>query len=86
MIIRFILFLIILYLLYCLAKGILRINSKSSKRVSERPTQGEDLVEDPICHTYVPISEAFELMMGNKTVYFCSRECSEKYKSDAMRR
>ena len=80
MLIRFILTLIILYLLYRLVRGILRITGNRSNRIAERSVKEEDLVEDPVCHTYVPISEALKLTIEDRAVYFCTRECLEKYK------
>jgi len=40
------------------------------------------LVEDPYCHTYVPISDAYSVSLDGKTVYFCCKECFEKYKAN----
>ncbi len=39
------------------------------------PTQGVDLVEDPICHTYLARSKATEYRHQGKTYYFCGRAC-----------
>jgi YHS domain-containing protein len=82
MLIRFLLVLFVLYLLYRVTKGILRLANKKSDRSPERPPplKGEDLVEDPYCHTYVPISDAYRETIEGQTMHFCSRECSEKYK------
>ncbi|MDD5724417.1 MAG: YHS domain-containing protein [Syntrophales bacterium] len=44
--------------------------------------EGEDLVKDPCCGTYVPVSSACKATMDGKTLYFCSRECLEKYKRE----
>ena len=43
------------------------------------PIGGEDLVQDPICHTYVPLSQAFKKEISGNDYYFCSKQCSEKY-------
>jgi YHS domain-containing protein len=43
---------------------------------------GEDLVEDPHCHTYVPVSQAYRKEIGGKSYYFCSKECYETYVSE----
>lgn len=42
--------------------------------------QSEDLVEDPYCHTYIPISRAEKLMTTEGIRYFCSRHCLEAYR------
>ena len=40
-----------------------------------------DLVEDPVCHTYVPLSQAVKKEISGNDYYFCSKQCSEKYES-----
>ncbi|MDI6777308.1 MAG: YHS domain-containing protein [Syntrophales bacterium] len=44
--------------------------------------KGEDLVEDPYCHTYVPLSSAYKVSIKGRTVYFCSQKCFERYRSE----
>jgi uncharacterized protein len=79
--VRFIVTLVILYLLYRLVKGMLRLYGTRPGRHQERTVIaiGEDLVEDSFCHVHVPVSQALKADMDGKTVYFCSRECLEKY-------
>ncbi len=81
-ILRIILIAVVLYLLYRLAKGIFGLTGGKTGRLSGKkmPGKGEDLVQDPFCHTHVPLSQAYQATIGGKTVYFCSRECFEKYK------
>ena len=43
---------------------------------------GEDLVEDPYCHTYVPKSNAYKTIVSGKTLYFCSKRCFEEFTTD----
>jgi len=44
--------------------------------------EGEDLVKDPCCGTYVPINSAYKITLNGKTLYFCSSACLEKYKRE----
>ena len=37
------------------------------------------LVEDPVCHTFVPRRQAKSLQDGGNTYYFCSAECRETF-------
>jgi YHS domain-containing protein len=80
MLIRFLIFFILFYIVYKIIKSIRREkpfvvqnNNKSNAGV------GEELVEDPYCHTYIPISQACKKEIAGKEHYFCSKECSEKY-------
>lgn len=83
MILRFIFTLVLLYCLYRIAKALFLPSGRRVKPLSNRREgeQGEDLVEDPFCHTYIPVSEARKLDIDGKVVYFCSQKCLEVYQS-----
>jgi YHS domain-containing protein len=87
MILRVVIAFLIFYLLYRAAKMLFL----PAKGKSDRPSTfreaitGEDLVEDPYCHTYVPLSSAYKVSIKGKTLYFCSRECFERYRSKKER-
>jgi YHS domain-containing protein len=74
---RLIIVAIVVYFLYKLIKG---WKSVSGVPKTNLPDVGEDLVEDPVCHTYVPVSHACRISIDGKTVSFCSKKCLEKYK------
>ena len=86
MIIKFVIAAILLYLLYRIARHMFLPANKKVKPLSgngDEGTRGEDLVEDPFCHTYTPISEAHKLEMNGRTVYFCSKKCLENFQRQA---
>lgn len=35
------------------------------------------MVEDPVCHMYVPRGSAVTASVGGQTYYFCSRDCAQ---------
>jgi YHS domain-containing protein len=78
-IIRIIVLIVLLYLAYRLVKSIIRFIQANKKDVPEIDGRGEDLVEDPFCHTYIPISQALKVTRKEEVLYFCSKECSKKY-------
>lgn len=86
MIIRLIISIILFYLVYRIAKLLFLPGEKSVKPLpkghQENLTGGEDLVEDPCCHTYIPISDALKWKGPGKTHYFCSQKCLEKYQKN----
>ena len=45
------------------------------------PVNGEDLMQDPVCKTYIPKSQAFIKEINGQAQHFCSEECCEKYLS-----
>ena len=50
--------------------------------INKKKVKGMDLVEDPICHTYIPLDSAYEKLLNDegKFVYFCSAACFNEYK------
>jgi YHS domain-containing protein len=77
MILRLIIGIIVVYVLYKLIKGWKAIQGPAKKNI---PVAGEDLVEDPLCHAYVPISDACRISIQGKDLYFCSQKCLEEYR------
>lgn len=82
MIIRLIFTIIIVYLVYRLIRRILLPSGKEQSTFSRNPSSvhGEDLVRDPYCGTYVPVSNASKAIINGEEFYFCSKECIEKYR------
>lgn len=75
MIMRLIVGLLILYILYRIIKG------WKSGVMSGRKDHivGEDLVEDPYCHTYIPVSDALRVVIKGEIYFFCSKDCQKRY-------
>ncbi len=85
MLVRFIFAVIIIYILFRVARRLFLAFSPKERIPSEsgsasNPARiGEELVEDPYCHTYVPITSAVEAAENGKKIFFCSRECQKEY-------
>ncbi|PKN52172.1 MAG: hypothetical protein CVU55_07750 [Deltaproteobacteria bacterium HGW-Deltaproteobacteria-13] len=78
---KVIIFIILIYLLYKIIKTVRQLKPSGNKydQFQSSSSSGEDLVEDPVCHTYVPLSQAYKKEISGKNYYFCSRQCGEKY-------
>jgi len=74
----------IVYLVYRLARGFFLTSARPPDKFPEgvKPIEKEDLVMDPYCNTYVPVSDAYKASINGKTAYFCSEECFNKYKAE----
>ncbi|MDI9571460.1 MAG: hypothetical protein QM278_12250 [Pseudomonadota bacterium] len=85
MILRLIIAIVVFYLVYRLARMAFLTGKKAVNPISreqrENLAAGEDLVEDPYCHTYIPISNAHAWRHDGKILYFCSRGCMESYQN-----
>lgn len=84
MIFKLMVVIVLIYLFYKLVRTLKRPVGNPKPRVPPSPT-GEDLVEDPLCHTYVPVTHARQAQIDGKTVYFCSEKCLEQYKKQQKR-
>lgn len=74
---------LVIYLLYKVFKELFLSTDRKAGNPSlgKNAAQGEELVEDPHCHRYLPMSQAYRASVDGEDVYFCSRECSEQYKT-----
>jgi YHS domain-containing protein len=76
-IVRFLAAILIFYLLYRIVRWLFLSSAKPSEAIPNRqkPAITEDLVEDPCCHAYLPLSQAYRASIDGKTRYFCSEAC-----------
>jgi len=81
--IRLVVAAIVLYLLYRVGRSLFRPSGRASLPGRHNPG-GEDLVEDPVCGSYVPEGSALKMSVNGRKVYFCSRDCLDKYKKERM--
>ena len=81
---RFIFFALLVYLLYRLIRGIFIAAPKQQGRRDPEsgPAIVDEMVIDPVCRVYIPRREALTARVAGETVYFCSRECMNKYLED----
>jgi len=86
---RFIIIMIVTYLAYKFLVGMFITKGEPRGNVSGQPGQmvnGEDLVEDAYCHTYIPLSNAIKTSVQGKAVYFCSKKCLEEFAASQKNR
>jgi uncharacterized protein len=79
---RFIIIMLLTYLAYKFLMGVFITKGNQRRHVPGQPVRGangEDLVEDPYCHTYIPLSNAVKTSVQGKAVYFCSKKCLEEF-------
>ena len=81
---EFVIPLVLFLLLRSLLSGVFsrrrRPASRGSQPAAPPPApSGGTLHKDPICGTYVSADSAIALTVKGEQVYFCSRECWDKY-------
>jgi YHS domain-containing protein len=78
MLIRWIIIVILGYLLYRFFRRFL----SSPRQPKRKPPQEiqDEMVQDPVCKVYLPKRQALILNSSNRVhYYFCSQECREKF-------
>jgi YHS domain-containing protein len=82
-IIKVVVILVVIYIVYRIVRmmGRAKVDKVKGYRVDDKPSSGEDLVQDPFCRTYVPKSQAYLREIDGREQFFYSRECCEKYLS-----
>ena len=49
---------------------------KRGRRARHHP---EEMKQDPVCGTWVPITQAEKAQINSETLYFCSIACRDRY-------
>lgn len=68
----------LLVLLYFLARRALLDFRGGLARGREIPGK-DQMIQDPVCHVYVPRGSAIEEEIGGQVYYFCSRDCARTF-------
>ena len=86
---RLFLIIFLLIVLYFLLKRMFRgLNSstRDSRRIlaggSKQDEDQDQMMEDPVCHTFVPKRIAVIEKLGGRTYCFCSKECAVTFRSE----
>jgi YHS domain-containing protein len=79
--IRSLLIFVFIVVVYYALKTLFRSAVKSYHEEDQKRTRimGEDMVQDPECHTYVPKGRAVTRHIGGRLRYFCSEACANQY-------
>lgn len=80
---KFVIILAIIYIGYKMfANDLLRKrkqDEKEQKEETDRKIAAGEMVKDPECGVYVAMDDSVSVKDGNRTWYFCSYECRDKF-------
>jgi YHS domain-containing protein len=72
-----------LLLLTCLVLIVAVLSRLPSALRARRPPPAaprrDELVKDPVCQTYIPLSRAIRVEEDGTSRFFCSRECAARF-------
>jgi len=78
---RLVLGMVVVYLAYRLVKkGRKFFNPGPPGSQAPRPKEPEELVQDPICGTFIPRKEALKSQKDGKDFFFCSEGCLQRFR------
>lgn len=81
--IRVIFIVVLAYVLYRLVKSTFGRNDKPLE--GSDPGVIDEMVQDPLCKTYVPFREAVRRVVNGRELFFCSKECADRFESENRR-
>lgn len=70
------------WIIYMLLRWLRRGTAPAPAARASAPAAGqpvEEMVQDPVCGTWVPAGQALSLPGKEETRYFCSAACREKF-------
>lgn len=74
---RLLLILGLLIILYFLVRKALREFNRSS--LPTGGSAGHEMIQDPVCRTYIPRANAVSASIGGQNYYFCSTDCAQTF-------
>ena len=77
---KLLIYLIIIFFAYRFLKKALVGSPAAKSHHKTIDLQGEDMVRDPSCNTYIPKENALSAKSGGEVHYFCSEECRTAFK------
>lgn len=79
--IKLLMLILLCFVGYSMIQGLIRPKDPGGKKMpGNRSRDGEQMVEDPQCGTFLPLSEAFHAHINGKEQHFCSKKCRKEYK------
>ena len=78
---RLIILALLFYILFRLVKGLIRFD-RGELREESNGGVIDEMVQDPVCETYIPRRDAVKRVIGGKAFFFCSDQCASRYESE----
>ena len=77
---KIIIYVVLAYFVYRIFKNLFG----KSKVIPKGQSGGviDEMVQDPVCKTYIPRRDAQKRVLGGKEHFFCSNECATKFESE----
>ncbi len=77
--IKILMLILVGFVVYSMVSGLRR---PTLKKPQNRSRDGERMVEDLQCGTFLPLSDAISATIKGRERYFCSKKCLREYKKN----
>jgi YHS domain-containing protein len=78
--IKLLLLILLFFVGYSFFQALFPSGPKGGGKRDNSKAKGEEMVQDPQCGTYLPLSEALKTTIRGQHYYFCSRNCRNLFK------
>ena len=78
--IKLLLLILLFFVGYSFLQVLFPTRPRGPRTPKNRTQGGEQMVQDPECGTYLPVSEAISATIRGKEYHFCSRKCRSQFK------
>ena len=79
--IKILMLILLCFVGYSMIQGIIRPKQDRGRKMPRNRTrEGEQMVEDPQCGTFIPIGDAVSANINGQQRHFCSKKCLKEYK------
>ncbi|MFO8088969.1 MAG: YHS domain-containing protein [Desulfatiglandaceae bacterium] len=86
MLVRLIFLGAVAWFLFRIVRKLLAAGTRDSSGSSPPRGSVDEMVQDPVCGTYVPVREAYRRVIDGKAYYFCSERCADLFEEQRGRR
>jgi len=82
---RLIVLILLGFTAYFLIRSLIQtITAVQRQRRRHNPSQGTEMVQDPVCGSYVPKENALNERIQGETYFFCSPQCAKQFKKSKL--
>jgi len=78
--IKILLYILLIYIVYKVFRSLIAPSGSSAMRGRGETGSSDDImIKDPVCEVYFPKKDGIYLNVDGKEIYFCSKECRDKF-------
>jgi len=79
-VIKILLYILLIYIVYKVFRSLVTPSGSSTTRSHGGADSFDDvMVKDPVCEVYFPKKDGIYLNNNGNEIYFCSKECRDKF-------